>query len=308
MAGGSMSPPTKPNPLLQLVRKSRLSEEEFARLNGWFSERRSRPLANDELLGLYAETVEESLFSDPQTHTPDCMSCGACCAFFHQIPVQLQDATPRSLTWRVTESEDPDELPMDWLRRDKEGHCIAFNGTTGQNAFCSIYELRPRACRAFEAGSDRCHALRRLYGLEPTLPAHAADAHFRVLRDHAANAQLDEVPESSLLQELIGFNLQTLQEIVAELERVKELFDPITGEKEIQLCAEAIRLNTDNRQAILDTLSQGSDEPVDALANHQLLQIGLFSQESVEQAAQQIAEIGEMLYEAMGLDEQLLDR
>jgi hypothetical protein len=42
-------------------------------------------------------------------------------------------------------------------------------GEAGKRVECGIYENRPDDCRKFEAGSDKCHALRRAYDIEPPL-------------------------------------------------------------------------------------------------------------------------------------------
>ena len=41
--------------------------------------------------------------------------------------------------------------------------------TLGERVACTIYENRPQVCHDFDAGSDRCHEYRRIYGLEPRL-------------------------------------------------------------------------------------------------------------------------------------------
>jgi Fe-S-cluster containining protein len=117
---------------------------------------------------LYAETLAESVFADTHSAAPNCQTCGACCAFFHQIVVLDSDPTPRRLTWAVWDDAGVAGPKTRWLRREAlAGRCVAFNGRVGQHGRCAIYELRPMSCRAFEAGSDRCRAVRRAYRLEP---------------------------------------------------------------------------------------------------------------------------------------------
>lgn len=73
------------------------------------------------------------------------------------------------------------------MARDPErGACVALSGTVGQSVSCSAYDSRPAECRVFEAGSDRCRAVRRAYHLEPPLTAEAVDAARRHLRTRRA--------------------------------------------------------------------------------------------------------------------------
>ncbi len=51
--------------------------------------------------------------------------------------------------------------------------CVALKGKIGENAGCSIYDLRPSPCRAFQASFEngihqqRCDEARRAHGLRP---------------------------------------------------------------------------------------------------------------------------------------------
>ena len=55
---------------------------------------------------------------------------------------------------------EPDLLLMGWLRtrvnRQGRNVCIALEGEVGSCVNCSIYSIRPGACRKFEAGSPAC--------------------------------------------------------------------------------------------------------------------------------------------------------
>src|SRR5215213_2871846 len=159
-----------PLELVQLTRRRGMSDSAFERLMELLADRRESLPAGDGLIGSYAETADESLFAGEYPATPDCLGCGACCSYFHRIPVRLTDPTPRKLTWKVWEDGAVSGQKLLWMRREPEaGECIALDGEVGERAFCAIYELRPDSCRAFEAGSDRCRAARRMYGLEPPL-------------------------------------------------------------------------------------------------------------------------------------------
>ena len=108
----------------------------------------------------------------PDAPIPDCLTCGACCAFLFVIGLNPTDKTPAENVWEVVQKAKNKEIVIDrFLRRDQETLCCAALDikTESGKAVCRIYERRPRACHNFEAGSDKCHGMRRLYELEPPL-------------------------------------------------------------------------------------------------------------------------------------------
>lgn len=227
-----------PPALVQLTRKRGMSEATFAEVMERLARRRARAVVADEGPGLYSETIAESSFSANQNGVPDCLTCGACCAYFHQVAVLDIDPTPRRLTWAVWETEAIAGPKTRWLRREPlEGHCIAFAGRVGQSASCAIYELRPNSCRAFEAGSDRCHAVRRVYGIEPPLSEIERIAHAGRTQMAADDIAMDQVEvlascdgasfsageQLKLLGEMIEYNRANLIAILREAQRLRAL-------------------------------------------------------------------------------------
>ncbi len=87
------------------------------------------------------------------------------------VDVKEIDSTPAENYWNITIGGQNDEITVNHqLRRDSEtGNCLALKGDVGKTVGCGIYENRPEDCRKFDAGSDRCRALRRAYGIEPPL-------------------------------------------------------------------------------------------------------------------------------------------
>ena len=57
----------------------------------------------------------------------------------------------------MRERDVPDRSP----RNAGCGTCVAFRGTVGERASCSIYERRPQVCRDFPPGSRHCLLARR---------------------------------------------------------------------------------------------------------------------------------------------------
>ena len=99
--------------------------------------------------------------SPPTEAEPDCRSCGACCrGAFEQVTISPQEPVIERHPELVRFRDGAFEL----ARRDDR--CAALDGAEGAWS-CSVYEERPRSCRLFEAGSERCLAARRRVGLGP---------------------------------------------------------------------------------------------------------------------------------------------
>ena len=98
-------------------------------------------------------------------------SCGACCQAFTQVAVYPDEQVSPENYWEITVKGEKGEITVDkFLRRNGETFtCNSLGGKIGDQVSCNIYEQRPVVCRNFEAGSDKCHALRRAFGFEPDL-------------------------------------------------------------------------------------------------------------------------------------------
>lgn len=158
--------------LIQITRKPSIPEDEF-----YTAINRMYELVWEQLLPPQIETsrlrsrLERSVVTPADAEIPDCVTCGVCCASLLCVGVRPGEEPARELTWSVTKSDEEGEWEVDlYLRRDEETlACAQLEGTLGEHATCRIYESRPQMCRDFDAGSDRCHALRRAYGIEPFL-------------------------------------------------------------------------------------------------------------------------------------------
>ncbi len=73
--------------------------------------------------------------------------------------------------WDITIAGREKEITVNcYLRRDAETLACAFlQIEPGAPTACKIYDQRPKMCRDFDAGSDKCHARPRAYGFEPFL-------------------------------------------------------------------------------------------------------------------------------------------
>ena len=304
-----MTRESAPVELVRLTTRAEMSDGDFNRMIELLGGRRKGSVATDDLLALYAETVEASRFAAKDVARPDCQRCGACCAYFQQVPVLMVDATPRSLTWAVWDGEDREGERLRWLRREPaEGGCVAFAGPVGERVSCSVYELRPQACREFEAGSDRCHALRRMYGLEPELCASERARHAELLNETASSnmAELqedelwpsDEAGQASVMRELIAYNIAKLGEILAEMKRLELCL----RERESRL-HESGRHEGKRGEDLFAVAKAAVEADVRALggSGDDLLGRAIASQLALEQASNRLAELGQVAFEILGL-------
>ena len=308
-----------PIALVQLTRKRAMSEAIFAEMIEQLGQRRAGLVAADEGPGLYAETLAESLFAANPTDVPDCLTCGACCAYFHQVTVLDSDPTPRRLTWTVWDAEEIAGPKTRWLRREpREGHCVAFAGNVGQHARCAIYELRPNSCRAFEAGSDRCRAVRRVYGLEPPLSEIERTEHAERIKADVGGSELNQVEalasrdaasfsgreKLNLLGEMIDYNRVRLGEILREAQRLQTLL----ADKGIAWAATngARHANAINEEArgltsaiarwpVIEC-AESLDEAEIEKINRDLLDVAAQSQAALTRASRWLGALGEVVF------------
>lgn len=100
----------------------------------------------------------------------ECDGCGACCRSY-RVLVSAEDAArqPRIAAEGRTLAEH--EASAYWRY---QLFPLAFHEACcfldGRNR-CTIYDTRPRVCREFPAGDERCQDARRFVGLPPLPPA-----------------------------------------------------------------------------------------------------------------------------------------
>ena len=105
----------------------------------------------------------------------DCRTCGACCCNTDENRaerfVDYVEVTPRSALSRhprllrkltVLNAEGERHLKL----RGAEQRCAALEGKLGVRVSCTIYALRPAACRDVQPGSRECRRDRRERGIE----------------------------------------------------------------------------------------------------------------------------------------------
>jgi hypothetical protein len=308
-----------PTGLVQLTRKRAMSEATFAEMMEQLGQRRAGFVMADEGPGLYAETLAESFFVANPSGVPDCLTCGACCAYFHQVAVLDSDPTPRRLTWTVWDAEDIAGPKTRWLRREpREGHCIAFAGSVGQHAGCTIYELRPNSCKAFAAGSDRCRAVRRIYGLEPPLSEIERAERAKRIQADIGGGELNHVEalasrdaasfsgreKISLLGEVIDYNRARLGEILREAQRLQTLlavkgiaWAATNGSRHVNAINEEAEVMTSAiaRLPVIECAESLDESGIEKI-NRDLLDVAAQSQVALERASRWLAALGEVVF------------
>ena len=156
---------------VQISRQARIRDVDFFPMANEMYERIWQKLFPPQLLtenlsGKVANNVVTPLGSP----VPDCMTCGACCALMPCVGVPPTMEPDPELCWDIVKESDSGEILVDrYIRRNGETLACSALEVTETRVSCTIYESRPQMCRDFEAGSDRCHALRRAVGLEPFL-------------------------------------------------------------------------------------------------------------------------------------------
>lgn len=162
----------EPQQFINIERRGKLSREEFSQVIERLEKRIWKNLKTEALpFGKLSGRKAGSILTPPDEQVPDCQTCGVCCIAVPWVDVKAGDLTPAENYWDITTRGQSGEIIVSrQLRRDTEtGNCLALKGEIGKSVECGIYENRPDDCRKFEAGSDKCHALRRIYGIEPPL-------------------------------------------------------------------------------------------------------------------------------------------
>lgn len=106
--------------------------------------------------------------------TLDCQACGACCCNTDENRAQAYldyiEVKPRSLLARrpellrkLTVVNDLGERHMKLT--GEEQRCAALEGRLGKRVSCSIYLVRPQACKVVKPGSKECLRDRRERGI-----------------------------------------------------------------------------------------------------------------------------------------------
>lgn len=198
---------------VQITRREKTSEEEFStQITEMYNYIWENLLPQQILTADLSHRVTDNVITPEDAPVPDCRECGACCACFPYIGVRPTENVPERHFLDVTVEGTSGEVTVDRFLRRKENDltCAALEGELGSRVGCGIYENRPRVCRDFEPGSDKCHAARRAYGFEPPLGLMEMAVALRKLKNapdrqtlsptSIKDAKIREQPDSELLE------------------------------------------------------------------------------------------------------------
>jgi len=155
----------------KLVQITRYTRCDFNDLVNVLEERKKKELFAPQIsLQKLSKYVADSVTSSSKLPVPDCQTCGACCDLDAGIEIDGEFASGFDTYWEIVSDGEPEVIIDRVLAWDVDSaHCCHLDGNVGEFVSCTAYEQRPTVCRTFEAGSDRCHEFRRMYGLEPQL-------------------------------------------------------------------------------------------------------------------------------------------
>lgn len=172
--------------------------------------------------------VDQSVTARSKEAIPECLTCGVCCAYLLIVNVRRADTPPLKEYWDVIADGDANDVVIERVlpRNLDDGRCKHLGGELGKAIACDIYPNRPDVCRAFEAGSDRCHEYRRIYGIEPKLDASELEIELAKLPPPAGGIITFVVIEADSVSYSVSFAADGTAETVRDyLMRVSAFLD-----------------------------------------------------------------------------------
>lgn len=216
------------NELIQITRRNKISEDEFQPfLNAMYEQVWGNLLPPQILTHDLSNTVAGNIITPSNEPIPDCLTCGACCASFVCVTLE-SNAVASKDCWEITKQGENGEFIVDRCikRKEKDFSCTALGGKIGENVSCRIYENRPRMCRTFEAGSDRCRAVRRAYNIEPFLGLMEMYEATQKLKAQEVIVDEERIEKVSINEEGGTRNLQISVKLKNGLEKIIHTFNP----------------------------------------------------------------------------------
>lgn len=213
---------------IQIERRDKYTENEFWEMIVQLDSRKWTNLFPPQLpLEDLPTRREKNFVTPPDAPVPECLPCGVCCQFLFVVGVKATDDPPPETVWNVTDASG--EIIIDsYLKRDAETlFCPSLKPTDDGLMPCGIYERRPQTCRNFEVGSDKCHALRRIYGREPFLSVEEMLAARQILKaKESAAVSPETIREVKILRQAETGNCEIVAEMQTGERRTIHEFDP----------------------------------------------------------------------------------
>lgn len=170
---------------------------------------------------------DKNVLTPKDAPIPDCVTCGVCCEMMLCVGVRpYEEISPEDI-WDITVQGKDGEIVVDrYLRRDGETlACKQLTNDDGRTV-CEIYETRPKMCRDFDAGSDKCHALRRISGLAPYFTDEQTNEGIALLDARPPRAEDSEIINSVNFVETDSGNLDIIASLKNESKKTIYNFDP----------------------------------------------------------------------------------
>lgn len=169
----------------------------------------------------------KNVVTPPDAPIPDCLKCGLCCEMMLCVGVRPHEDIAPEDYWDIIVAGKNGEIVVDrYLRRDGETFaCQQLTNDDGKTV-CKVYEKRPQMCRDFEAGSDKCHALRRISGLEPYLTDEATAIAIAKLDARPQRTESSEMIENVKFVETEAGTLDVIASLKDESKKTIHNFDP----------------------------------------------------------------------------------
>ncbi len=181
--------------MVDLVQIERVRKSEFNARVVELTRKRGSGYRESQLpLDRLSKFLKDRVSVDSTTPVPECTTCGICCFLPLIVPVSRAESERLTSYCEVLLDGSEDEIAVDrMLSRAEDGRCRNLEGTLGENIGCSIYEDRPQVCRDFEAGSDRCHEYRRMFGLENQLTEAQVETASKLLQQQERSELIEDV-------------------------------------------------------------------------------------------------------------------
>jgi len=213
---------------VQIERRGKFTESEFWEMMVALDARKWENLLPPQLPIEDLPTKRSKNFVTPAgAPVPDCLTCGACCTFLFAVGVKPTDEVPPETIWNVT--DESGEIVVDcYLKRDAQTlFCAALEMRADGTMPCGIYDQRPQTCRNFEAGSDKCHALRRIYGFEPFLTLQEMFDARQILKAKESEAVSPKtIRDAKIIRQAESGNLEIVAEMQNGTIQTIHTFDP----------------------------------------------------------------------------------
>jgi hypothetical protein len=224
---------------VQIERRGKFSESEFWEMVVELDARKWQNLLPPQFPIENLPTKRaKNLITPADAPVPDCLTCGACCAYLFIIGVKPTDDVPPETVWNVT--DESGEIVVDcYLKRDAETlFCTALERAADGTMPCGIYAQRPQACRSFEAGSDKCHAVRRIYGFERFLTTQEMfDAREILKAKESVTVSPETIRDAKFVRQTETGNLEIVAEMQDGSRKTIHFFDPnFEAWRQFQFC------------------------------------------------------------------------